>query len=335
MDSPRAQAAPLPWEAGATPGAGLAPMAGVTDAATRLLCFEQGAAWAVSEMLSAKGWMFSGRRNRAAAELLARFPGEGAVGLQLFGRESEYIAAAARELEGEGFAFIDLNFGCPAPKIVSNGEGSALMREPKLLAEIVRAAVRATRLPVTAKIRAGWDAQSVNAAEIARICEGEGARAIAVHARTRDQFYAGSADWRVIGEVVRAVRIPVLGNGDVRTGEDALRMLETTSCARVMVGRAAQGNPWVFSQIRAALLGQAWEPPTPGERMRTAMRHLEMALALYGEKKGVLEMRKHVAWYITGIPGAARLREQVNALSDPEAVRALLRRYAEAQSPRP
>ena len=208
---------PLPWEA-AAPLVGLAPMAGVTDAATRVLCFEQGAAWAVSEMLSAKGWVFSGRKNRNAAELLTRFPGEGATGLQLFGREPEYVARAAKELEGEGFAFIDLNFGCPAPKIVGNGEGSALMREPKLLGEVVRAAVRATKLPVTAKIRAGWDASSVNAAEVARICECEGARAVAVHARTRDQFYAGHADWRVIAEVVRAVAIPVLGNGDVRHG---------------------------------------------------------------------------------------------------------------------
>ena len=211
---------PLPWEA-AAPLVGLAPMAGVTDAATRVMCFEQGADWAVSEMLSAKGWVFSGRRNRNAAELLTRFPGEGATGLQLFGREPEYIARAAKALEGEGFAFIDLNFGCPAPKIVGNGEGSALMREPKLLGEVVRAAVRATKLPVTAKIRAGWDASSVNAAEVARICEGEGARAVAVHARTRDQFYAGRADWHIIAEVVRAVDIPVLGNGDVRTGADA------------------------------------------------------------------------------------------------------------------
>ncbi len=318
----------LPWEAGAPTGAGLAPMAGVTDAATRLLCFEQGAAWAVSEMLSAKGWVFSGRKNRNAVELLTRFPGEGATGLQLFGREPEYIARAARELEGEGFAFIDLNFGCPAPKIVGNGEGSALMREPELLGKIVRAAVRATHLPVTAKIRAGWDAQSVNAAEIARICEGEGARAVAVHARTRDQFYAGQADWRVIAAVVRAVDIPVFGNGDVRGGADARRMLEGTGCARVMVGRAAQGNPWVFAEINAALRGEAWTPPTLEARLETALRHLDMALALYGPNKGVLEMRKHVAWYISGVPGAARLRERVNALGDAQSVRALLEEYA-------
>ena len=309
-------------------GAGLAPMAGVTDAAMRLLCREQGAAWAVSEMLSAKGWIYSQGKNRNAVELLARLPGEGVAGLQLFGREPEYVGRAARELEDAGFAFIDLNFGCPAPKITGNGEGSALMREPKLLGEVVRAAVRATKLPVTAKIRAGWDASSVNAAEVARICEGEGARAVAVHARTRDQFYAGHADWRVIAEVVRAVDIPVLGNGDVRTGADARRMLEESGCAHVMVGRAAQGNPWVFAEIRAALEGKPWTPPTLQERMRTALRHLDMALRLYGEQKGVLEMRKHVAWYITGVPGAARLRERVNALSDAEAVRALLMEYA-------
>ena len=171
-------------------------------------------------------------------------------------------------MESEGFAFIDLNFGCPAPKIVGNGEGSALMREPKLLGEVVRAAVRATKLPVTAKIRAGWDASSVNAAEVARICEGEGARAVAVHARTRDQFYAGHADWRVIAEVVRAVDIPVLGNGDVRTGADARRMLEETGCAHVMVGRAAQGNPWVFAEIRAALEESRGRRPPCGSACR-------------------------------------------------------------------
>ena len=168
-----------------------------------------------------------------------------------------------------------------------------------------------------------------NAAEVARICEGEGARAVAVHARTRDQFYAGRADWHIIAEVVRAVDIPVLGNGDVRTGADARRMLEETGCAHVMVGRAAQGNPWVFAEIRAALEGKPWTPPTLQERMRTALRHLDMALKLYGEQKGVLEMRKHVAWYITGVPGAARLRERVNALGDAGAVRALLEEYAE------
>ena len=179
-------------------GAGLAPMAGVTDAAMRLLCREQGAAWAVSEMLSAKGWIYSQGKNRNAAELLARLPGEGVAGLQLFGREPEYVGRAARELEDAGFAFIDLNFGCPAPKITGNGEGSALMREPERLAEVVAAAAAATRLPVTVKIRSGWDEDSVNAPEVALLCQQAGAQAVAVHARTRMQQYSGRADWSII-----------------------------------------------------------------------------------------------------------------------------------------
>ena len=182
-------------------GAGLAPMAGVTDAAMRLLCFEQGAAWAVSEMLSAKGWIYSRGKNRNAVELLARLPGEGAGGLQLFGREPEYVARAASELEDRGFLFIDLNFGCPAPKITGNGEGSAMMREPEQIERVVSAAVRATKLPVTAKIRAGWDETCINAPEVAELCERAGASAVAVHARTRAQQYAGRADWRIIREV--------------------------------------------------------------------------------------------------------------------------------------
>ncbi|NLF28599.1 MAG: tRNA dihydrouridine synthase DusB [Clostridiales bacterium] len=310
-------------------GAGLAPMAGVTDAATRLLSFEQGAAWAVCEMLSAKGFVYSNGRSGAIRELLFRFPGEGICGLQLFGREPEFVAEAARRLEGAGFSFIDLNFGCPAPKITGNGEGSALMKEPEQIAKVVRAAAdAAVNIPVTVKIRSGWNPESVNAVEVAKICEQEGAGAIAVHARTRSQFYGGAADWSVIAAVRRAVKIPVFGNGDVRSGADAIRMLEQTGCDRVMVGRAAEGNPWIFREISQALKGEPYSPPAFPERMRTALRHLELAVGLYGEKKGVLEMRKHVAWYISGVPGAAKLREGVNGVSGAEEVRELLMRYA-------
>ena len=236
--------------------AGLAPLAGVTDAAMRLLCHEQGAAWAVGEMLSAKGWIFSRGKNRNANDLLMRLPGEGVAGLQLFGSEPEYMAAAARDLEDRGFQFIDINFGCPAPKITGNGDGSAMMRDPGRIAQVVRAAADATRLPVTVKIRSGWDENTVNAPEIARICADNGAKAVAVHARTRMQQYAGKADWRVIERVKRAVSIPVLGNGDVRSGADALQMLDQTGCDGVIVGRAAQGNPWVFREIAAAMCGE-------------------------------------------------------------------------------
>ena len=312
-------------------GAGLAPMAGVTDAAMRLLCHEQGAAWAVSEMLSAKGWVFSGGRNRNANDLLKRLPGEGAAGLQLFGSEPEYMAAAARALEGAGFQFIDINFGCPAPKITGNGEGSAMMRDPEGVGRVVRATVEATALPVTVKIRSGWDAQSINAPEIARICESNGARAVAVHARTRMQQYAGQADWSVIKRVKSAVSIPVLGNGDVRCGADALRMLDETGCDGVIVGRAAQGNPWLFREIAAAMTGTTVAPPTPGERVAMALRHFDLEVQLYGEKRGMLEMRKHIAWYVHGMKGASRFRDTINLMQNADDVKRALQDFAAEQ----
>ena len=306
-------------------GAGLAPMAGVTDAAMRLLCHEQGAAWAVSEMLSAKGWVFSGGRNRNAQDILARLPGEGPAGLQLFGSDPAYIAEAARRLENAGFQFFDLNFGCPAPKITGNGEGSAMMRDPVRLGAVVRALSEATSLPVTVKIRAGWDSSSINAPEVARICEDNGAKAVAVHARTRDQQYAGKADWRIIRDVKRAVSVPVFGNGDVRGGADALRMLDETGCDAVIVGRAAQGNPWIFREIAAAMQGEEVPPPTPEERMEMAVRHFQLEAQLYGEKLAVLQMRKHIAWYVHGMKGASRFRERINQMNSAEEVLAALR----------
>ena len=307
------------------PGAGLAPMAGVTDAAMRLLCHEQGAAWAVSEMLSAKGWVFSGGRNRNAQDILARLPGEGPAGLQLFGSDPAYIAEAARRLENAGFQFFDLNFGCPAPKITGNGEGSAMMRDPVRLGAVVRALSEATSLPVTVKIRAGWDSSSINAPEVARICEDNGAKAVAVHARTRDQQYAGKADWRIIRDVKRAVSVPVFGNGDVRGGADALRMLDETGCDAVIVGRAAQGNPWIFREIAAAMQGEKVPPLTPEERMEMSVRHFQLEAQLYGEKLAVLQMRKHIAWYVHGMKGASRFRERINQMNSAEEVLAALK----------
>ncbi|MBR6767672.1 MAG: tRNA dihydrouridine synthase DusB [Clostridia bacterium] len=312
-------------------GAGLAPMAGVTDAAMRLLCHEQGSAWAVSEMLSAKGWVFSKGRNINALDLLARLPGEGIAGLQLFGREPEYMAQAAKELSERGFQFFDVNFGCPAPKITGNGEGSALMREPEQIAKVVEALVKATDKPVTVKIRSGWDDDSINAPEIARICKDKGAQAIAVHARTRMQQYSGQADWSVIREVKKAVSVPVFGNGDVRSGADAKRMMEETGCDGVIIGRAAQGNPWIFREVAAVLRGQPVLPPTPQERVEMALKHFALEIELYGERKALLEMRKHIAWYVFGMRGASKFRERINTMEDAEKVQDALRAFALSQ----
>ena len=311
-------------------GAALAPMAGVSDAAMRLLCHEQGAAWSVSEMLSAKGWIYSGGKNRNAQELLTRLPGEGIAALQLFGSDPQIMADAAQELATAGFDFYDLNFGCPAPKITGNGEGSALMRDPQLIGRIVRAMVDAVDVPVTVKIRAGWDAEHINAVEVAQICEQAGAAAIAVHGRTRMQQYSGHADWSVIREVKRHVSVPVFGNGDVRSGRDALRMMDETGCDAVLVARAAEGNPWLFSEISAALAGEDYTPPTPRQRVETALRHFQLEEQLHGERGGMLEMRKHIAWYISGMRGAARFREQINALESAYAVKNALMEFAES-----
>lgn len=309
-------------------GAGLAPMAGVTDAAMRLLCHEQGAAWSVSEMLSAKGWIYSQGKNRNAQELLIRFPGEGIAALQLFGREPELMADAAQMLMQAGFDFYDLNFGCPAPKITGNGEGSALMREPELIGRIVRAMTDAVDVPVTVKIRAGWDQDSVNAVRVAQICEQAGAAAVAVHGRTRMQQYSGHADWGIIREVKRHVSVPVLGNGDIQSGADAKRMLEETGCDGVLIARAAQGNPWIFRDVRAVMMGEECPPLTGRERVETALRHFELETQLHGERGGMLEMRKHIAWYVAGMHGAAKFREKINTMEDADQVREALIDFA-------
>lgn len=303
----------------------LAPMAGITDTSFRRLCHEQGASFTVSEMVSAKGFLHAPENARALSELLHLDADEGAVGLQLFGHEPAVLAEAAARLESRGFAFIDINMGCPAPKIVSNGDGSALMRDEALAARCVEAVSRAVRLPVTVKMRSGWDERSVNAPRLARLCEEAGARMICVHARTRNQLYAGRADLDVIAQVKRAVRIPVLGNGDIFSGEDALAMLRQTGCDGVMVGRGARGNPWIFAQIRAALSGAPCEAPDFASRIRMALRHMDDMAALRGEKSAALEMRKHISWYLQGARGAAQLRARINALTDADQVRAALR----------
>ncbi len=301
-------------------GAGLCPMAGVTDVTFRLICRELGAAFATTEMVSAKGYLMS-PGHRAAIQLLLHAAHEGPLGVQLFGRDPEAVAEAARRLSDQGFSFVDLNMGCPAPKIVSGGEGSALLKEPLLAGRVIEATVRAVHIPVTVKIRSGWDPAHVNAPEVARIAQDAGAAAVTVHARTRDQFYSGRADRRVIADVVRAVSIPVIGNGDIASGNDALSMLRETGCAGVAVGRAARGNPWLFREIACAMRGETHAPPSIDERLTMAMRHLDMLAALHGEERAVREMRGHVASYAHGSKGCARLRARVMALTTVECVR--------------
>ena len=309
-------------------GAGLSPMAGVTDITMRLLAREMGAAFSVSEMLSAKGYIYAGGDNRAIRALTARAPQEGISGLQLFGSEPRFMREAAARLSDSGFSFIDINMGCPAPKITGNGEGSALMKTPLLAARVIEATVAGSRLPVTVKIRAGWDAEHQNAVEMARICQESGACAVTVHPRTRDQMYAGRADRSVIARVKQAVSIPVMGNGDITSGSDALDMLRETGCDGVLVGRAAQGNPWIFREIACAMRGLPYIPPTRRERIYTAMRHMDMLAVIVGERTAALEMRRHVCWYVN----SARLRVKVNQTRSAEELRQLLWQTAQEEA---
>ena len=302
-------------------------MAGVTDMPMRRLCFEMGAAWAVSEMLSAKGFMYAPGGTRAMDNLLAHDQSEGILGLQLFGREIEFMSAAAERLSGRGFDFIDINMGCPAPKIVSNGEGSALMKEPELAERIIAAVVKATNLPVTVKMRAGWDDAHINAVELAKRAEQAGAAAITVHGRTREQMYAGRADREIIARVKAAVSIPIIGNGDVRSAADYFAMKRETGCDGVAIGRGAQGNPWMFREILAAEKGEIFEKPTVRERVELALRHAKMQADYIGGEQAAKEMRKHVAWTMQGMPGCARLRETVNRTQSLEEMERVLNAY--------
>lgn len=300
----------------------LAPMAGVTDLPFRLLCKEQGAGLLCMEMVSAKAIYFN---NKNTEELLNIDDREPPVSLQLFGSDPDIISEMAKKIEDRPFSILDINMGCPVPKVAGNGEGSALMKNPKLVEEIVSKTAKAIKKPVTVKIRKGFDDAHVNAVEIARIAESAGAAAVAVHGRTREQYYSGKADWDIIRQVKEAVKIPVIGNGDVTSPESARQLLETTGCDGIMIGRGAQGNPWIFRQILHWMETGEEEPKPDLEEVKAMiLRHARMLVEYKGMYTGIREMRKHVAWYTAGYPNSAKLRARVNEIESLESLEELI-----------
>ncbi len=293
--------------------AALAPMAGVADRAMREICKEFGAAYMVGELASSKGMMYSDKKT---AQLLMVSEKERPMAVQLFGSEPEVMALAAKKAMAFSPDVIDLNMGCPAPKVAGNGGGAALMKNPELAGEIVKAVCQAVDVPVTCKFRKGWDDDSVNAVEFAQICEKNGAAALTIHGRTRKQMYAPSADWDIIKAVKEAVSVPVIGNGDVVSAKTAAEMYEHTGCDLVMVGRAAYGNPWIFKEIDAYMTnGVLLPPPSLEEKMDVMRRHVVLMCEYKGEYTGMKEARKHTSWYMKGLRGAASLRAQAGRLS--------------------
>ena len=290
----------------------LAPMAGVSDLPFRLLCREKGAGLVCMEMVSAKAIYYN---NKNTDDLMEIHPDEGPASLQLFGSDPVIISEMAKRIEERPFAILDINMGCPVPKVVNNGEGSALMKNPKLVEEILSSLVKAVKKPVTVKIRKGFNEENVNAVEIAKIAESCGVAAVAVHGRTREQYYSGHADWDIIARVKDAVKIPVIGNGDVVSPETAEELLRQTGCDGVMIGRAAQGNPWIFREVSRYLEnGEIVARPDNQEKKEIILRHAALQLEYKGEYTGVREMRKHLAWYTVGMPHSARFRQMINTM---------------------
>lgn len=303
----------------------LGPMAGVTDLPFRMLCKEQGADLVYTEMVSAKGIQFN---NKNTENLLYINEEERPAALQLFGSDPDILSETAKRIEERNFDILDINMGCPVPKVVNNGEGSALMKNPKLIGEIVRKVSSAIKKPVTVKIRKGFSEDNINTIEVAKIAEENGAAAVAVHARTREQYYSGKADWSIIRAVKEAVSIPVIGSGDVFSPEDAKQMIEQTNCDAIMLARGTRGNPWLFAQIKAYLeKGVLIPKPAFQEVKEMILRHAALSVDYKGLYTGIREIRKHVAWYTTGYPGSAKLRNRVNEINSMEDLEQLLEEY--------
>ncbi len=301
----------------------LAPMAGVTDLPFRLLCKEQGAGLLCMEMVSAKAILY---KNKNTEELLTIDPRENPVSLQLFGSDPDIISEIAKQIEDRPFDILDINMGCPVPKVVNNGDGSALMKNPVLAGEIIEKTVRAIQKPVTVKIRKGFDEDHVNAVEMAHIAEESGAAAVAVHGRTREQFYSGKADWDIIRQVKERVSIPVIGNGDLLTAEDVIAMERQTGCDGFMIARGAEGNPWIFRQILYYFeTGKQLPKPDFSEMTEMLLRHAKMQLEFKGEYTGIREIRKHAAWYTAGYKNSSKLRGRINEVENYEQLEALFR----------
>lgn len=299
----------------------LAPMAGVTDLPFRVLCKEQGAGMICMEMVSAKAILY---KNKNTEELMTIDEREHPVSLQLFGSDPDVMGEIAKQIQDRPFDILDINMGCPVPKVVNNGDGSALMKNPVLAGKIIEQTVKSSQKPVTVKLRKGFDDAHVNAIEMAHVAQESGAAAIAIHGRTREQYYSGQADWDIIRKVKEAVSIPVIGNGDLLTGEDVMRMYQQTGCDGFMIARGAQGNPWIFKQMLHYMeTGEVMAKPTMEEMVDMMLRHARMLIDYKGEYTGVREMRKHATWYTTGYPNSAKLRAKINDVESYEALEAL------------
>ena len=305
----------------------LSPMAGVTDLPFRLICKEKGCGMLYTEMINAKALCYDDENTK---KMLKIEDEEHPIAVQIFGSEPEFMGKAAAIMNEYPNEILDINMGCPAPKVIKNGDGSALMRNPKLAAEVLSSVVKNSKKPVTLKIRKGWDDDSVNAVEIAKIAEECGISALAIHGRTREQFYSGKADWNIIAQIKQTINIPVIGNGDVFEVQDAVNMLEKTKCDAIMIGRGSQGNPWIFKRINHYMeTGEILSEPILEEKITTAIKHMNLAVAEHGEYVAVREMRKHIGWYLKGLENSAKYRDQINKITDYKEVIAMLEEYME------